>query len=1097
MPAGAPDRGRAQKLLLQIFAQLGEPDSIYALAQTGDLSTQTKVRMHEGEWSRALQGLDLQLRAPPAEAGGADSGAGRAEEELYADLATCLKGLGCSHLLWNYLQAPAAQACAARGSKALRSVQYEAAWRLGNWDLPNEDAAEAPFHQTVHYCLGAVVAAKTGGLAAVLERLQRTVVDAISARALETCSTVHAFITKWRLIQGLEACLEAVAPGPGSGGGLDFAVTPTQLRMEQYTSEYLSEHYALVEPLVALQTAFLRSSSAAAAGLRYRSHLLVATRAALQAGRLQDAAGALQALRGVAPGVTGAGGGALATAVSVQHHQMLAMDAELLWAQGQRGLAVQQVRSLVAALDAAVQGRRATDAELGRLHVQSSIRLAAWLSEEGSAALEEIRASLRAAVDAAKTGQPGSAPLRSEASFTFAQFADRQLGHILRQERSPEWQQRKLLLETRDSILQTTVPKSSARNQGDMAAMAMYKHQMAKDQELDTKDVQAVELYKEECLANAIRHYAVCLAHGDAHDLQAVCRLSRLWFQFRGTFEVNNLMESLLPRIRSAKFLMLIPQMASQISEATGGAADDKTKFHAVLNQFLERAARDHPFHVLYKLLALKNSRDGSGHSSRRKGVKPAYEADREKVAAASSLVRKVQKADRGRLAPIVDELTTAVSVYLALANVPVKAGQGRKVVAPAMPREVRAYRPQEAIPIVSRTLPVREPGEYFTAGRGGKAELAADIVALTGFDAKIEMVGGITHPKCIKVRGSDGRAYRELVKSGDDLRQDATMEQLFGLANRLLCSAPASRRRDLKIATYNIVPFNPTAGVVEWVDGCQVLSDYLWGPKSGGKRTHVKCMNVVWEAQEDSKNLDLAAMREAYLKACELSPPSLHRFFLENYYEPAVWYERQLAFTRSVAVSSIVGHVLGLGDRHLGNILIQQRTAQVVHIDLGIAFEQGRILKIPERVPFRLTRELVDGMGVCGVEGPMRQSCEATMEVLRAHKNTLLTLLEVFVHDPLYNWSLTAVKLLQVQLMADARLEEQLGGVSEDTAEDLILNSDANRVLQQVQRKLEGKEREGGGQVASVKGQVQQLLQEARSTDNLCQMYVGWASWR
>ena len=84
MPAGAPDRGRAQKLLLQIFAQLGEPDSIYALAQTGDLSTQTKVRMHEGEWSRALQGLDLQLRAPPAEAGGADSGAGRPEEERVA-----------------------------------------------------------------------------------------------------------------------------------------------------------------------------------------------------------------------------------------------------------------------------------------------------------------------------------------------------------------------------------------------------------------------------------------------------------------------------------------------------------------------------------------------------------------------------------------------------------------------------------------------------------------------------------------------------------------------------------------------------------------------------------------------------------------------------------------------------------------------------------------------------------------------------------------------------------------------------------------------------------------------------------------------------
>lgn len=32
-------------------------------------------------------------------------------------------------------------------------------------------------------------------------------------------------------------------------------------------------------------------------------------------------------------------------------------------------------------------------------------------------------------------------------------------------------------------------------------------------------------------------------------------------------------------------------------------------------------------------------------------------------------------------------------------------------------------------------------------------------------------------------------------------------------------------------------------------------------------------------------------------------------------------------------------------------NILIDQATAEVVHIDLGVAFEQGLMLKTPERV--------------------------------------------------------------------------------------------------------------------------------------------------
>lgn len=64
----------------------------------------------------------------------------------------------------------------------------------------------------------------------------------------------------------------------------------------------------------------------------------------------------------------------------------------------------------------------------------------------------------------------------------------------------------------------------------------------------------------------------------------------------------------------------------------------------------------------------------------------------------------------------------------------------------------------------------------------------------------------------------------------------------------------------------------------------------------------------------------------------------------------------------------------------------------------LGVAFEQGKTLPTPERVPFRLTRDVVDGMGVAGVEGVFRRCCEKTMSLMRAHQEELRTIVEVCV---------------------------------------------------------------------------------------------------
>lgn len=68
---------------------------------------------------------------------------------------------------------------------------------------------------------------------------------------------------------------------------------------------------------------------------------------------------------------------------------------------------------------------------------------------------------------------------------------------------------------------------------------------------------------------------------------------------------------------------------------------------------------------------------------------------------------------------------------------------------------------------------------------------------------------------------------------------------------------------------------------------------------------------------------------------------PVFRHFFTEYHKTPISWYAMRLNYTRSVATTSIVGHILGIGDRHSGNILVDTRTGEVVHIDFGFAFEQ------------------------------------------------------------------------------------------------------------------------------------------------------------
>lgn len=191
----------------------------------------------------------------------------------------------------------------------------------------------------------------------------------------------------------------------------------------------------------------------------------------------------------------------------------------------------------------------------------------------------------------------------------------------------------------------------------------------------------------------------------------------------------------------------------------------------------------------------------------------------------------------------------------------------------------------------------------------------------------------------------------------------------------------------------------------------------------------------------------------ETFRKILKDTPPLFRHHFWMKHKVPALWFDMRLNYSRSVATTSIIGHVVGLGDRHVSNILMDEARGELVHIDLGIAFDQvrhpcallmtcarnidkrartqGKRLPIPELVPFRLTQNLVDGFGMTGVEGVFRRCCEETLRVLRERSSVIMTILEVFKHDPLQSWSVISFPLsavLEHALMPFIGIQGRLG---------------------------------------------------------------------
>ncbi|XP_034214636.1 serine/threonine-protein kinase ATM isoform X5 [Prunus dulcis] len=1072
---GSPDFSHIEALphhieiLVAAVTQINEPDSLYGIIQSHKLTSQIITFEHEGNWSKALEYYDLQVRSaslvpvdfgsrnlsleetqPTGHLSNSTLENAMRQRKPYKGLIRSLQQTGCMHVLDLYCQGLTTRKGHFHHDLEFTELQYEAAWRTANWDFSllhvgNNSISSSMhiksdhFNENLHSCLRALKKGDFNEFHGKLKNSKQELVWCVSRASEESTEHIYSAIIKLQILYHLGMAWDLRWTSCHYGEGINSypemeevnsePVIPTINQLSWLNMDWSSIlertqlHMNLLEPLIAFRRVLLQILNCRDC---MAQHLLQSTSTLRKGSRFSQAAAALHEFK------------FLCVESGEQDSSLYWLgrleEAKLLRGQGQHEMAISLAKY--------VSQNFLSNEESSDVHRLVGKWLAETRSSNSRTILEKYLKPAVSLTENQKAADKRSRDRQSRTHFHLAHYADALFRSYEERLNSNEWQAAMRLRKHKTMELEALIKRLKSSTKGEKIDYSVKIQELQKQLAMDKEEAEKLQDDRDNFLNLALEGYQRCLVVGNKYDVRVVFRLISLWFSLSSRKNVIDSMLTTITEVQSYKFIPLVYQIASRVGSLKD--CPGPRNFQYALVSLVKKMAIDHPYHTIFQLLALANG-DRIKDKQRSRN---SFVVDMDKKLAAENLLQ---------------ELT---SYHGAMIN----QDTNRKVM---LPRELRNLRQLELVPVVTATFSIDQSCQYHEGS----------FPYFKGLGDSVRVMNGVNAPKVVECLGSDGCRYRQLAKSGnDDLRQDAVMEQFFGLVNTFLQNHRDTWKRRLGVRTYKVVPFTPSAGVLEWVDGTLPLGEYLIGSmRNGGAHgrygvgdwSFLKCREHVTNGKDK---------RKAFQEVCRKFRPVMHHFFLERFLQPADWFEKRLAYTRSVATSSMVGYIVGLGDRHAMNILIDQTTAEVVHIDLGVAFEQGLMLKTPERVPFRLTRDIIDGMGVTGVEGVFRRCCEETLSVMRTNKEALLTIVEVFIHDPLYKWALSPLKALQRQKETDDDLNLSLEGL-QDGYEG---NKDAARALMRVKQKLDGYEE---GEMRSIHGQV--ILECHSYIDFIASLYI------
>nr|NVI76420.1 no-on-and-no-off transient C [Cucujiformia] len=219
------------------------------------------------------------------------------------------------------------------------------------------------------------------------------------------------------------------------------------------------------------------------------------------------------------------------------------------------------------------------------------------------------------------------------------------------------------------------------------------------------------------------------------------------------------------------------------------------------------------------------------------------------------------------------------------------------------------------------------------------------------------------TKPKKLVFYGSDGQTYTYLFKGLEDLHLDERIMQFLSIANTMMAqNADPTGSNFYRARHYSVIPLGPRSGLISWVDGTTpVFALYKRWQQREMARLNTKssvnaAANVLRPSElfynklnpllqehgikniENRKEWPLGVLKQVLTELMNETPSDLlAKEFWCNSVSAGNWWQVVKRYSYSVAVMSIIGYIIGLGDRHLDNVLVDLTSGDVVHIDYNV----------------------------------------------------------------------------------------------------------------------------------------------------------------
>lgn len=149
----------------------------------------------------------------------------------------------------------------------------------------------------------------------------------------------------------------------------------------------------------------------------------------------------------------------------------------------------------------------------------------------------------------------------------------------------------------------------------------------------------------------------------------------------------------------------------------------------------------------------------------------------------------------------------------------------------------------------------------------------------------------------------------------------------------------------------------------------------------------------------------------------------------------------------------------------------------------------------------------MLDAFGPTGADGVYTSSLKFCMGTLRDNRDTLLSVLEPFILDPIIDWKRSRSTSQTQSPKRGSRGMEETRKFSEAKRSVKVVDERLRGIYNlrnpnhRKIRRTDGWSVDQNGQLTqllplSVEGQVHKMIAEATNSENLVQLYVGWMPW-